>query len=98
MVECAIFTVFTVNLVIPLDSRYFNDKILSVEEDSVKFSFEGNKYTMERIGSDPEHSGQYKCVLKNKIKEVEEVGQVTVIGKTLAAYGKEIKFTHMAVV
>nr|XP_027207933.1 muscle M-line assembly protein unc-89-like isoform X1 [Penaeus vannamei] len=60
---------------------YFNDKILSVEEDSVKFSFEGNKYTMERIGSDPEHSGQYKCVLKNKIKEVEEVGQVTVIEK-----------------
>ncbi|XP_047481488.1 obscurin-like isoform X2 [Penaeus chinensis] len=60
---------------------YFNDKKLSVEEDNVKFAFDGSKYTMERIGSDPEHSGQYKCVLKNKIKEVEEVGQVTVIEK-----------------
>lgn len=69
-----------------------------MEEDSVKFAFDGNKYTMERIGSDPEHSGQYKCVLKNKIKEVEEVGQVTVIGKTLAAYRNEMKLSHMMVI
>ncbi|XP_042877694.1 obscurin-like isoform X2 [Penaeus japonicus] len=60
---------------------YFNDKKLSEEEDSVKFAFDGNKYTLERIGSDPEHSGQYKCVLKNKISEVAEVGQVNVIEK-----------------
>ncbi|XP_042234486.1 obscurin-like [Homarus americanus] len=57
---------------------YCNGKELKEEEDSVKFSFDGKKYTVERIGSDPEHSGEYKCVLKNKIKEVEEVGQVTV--------------------
>ena len=36
---------------------------------------------MERLGSDPDQSGEYKCKLKNKIKEVEEVGQVTIIGK-----------------
>ncbi|XP_069178633.1 LOW QUALITY PROTEIN: muscle M-line assembly protein unc-89 [Procambarus clarkii] len=57
---------------------FCNGKKLSEEEDNVKFTFDGTKYTLERFGCDPEHSGEYKCVLKNKIKEVEEVGQVIV--------------------
>ncbi|XP_071523599.1 protein Obscurin-like isoform X2 [Panulirus ornatus] len=57
---------------------YCNGKKLSEDEDNVKFAFDGNKYTLERFECDPEHCGEYKCVLKNKIKEVEEVGQVTV--------------------
>ncbi|KAK7082961.1 hypothetical protein SK128_020955 [Halocaridina rubra] len=57
---------------------FLNDKELNEEEDSVKFSFDGKKYILERIGSDPEHSGQYKCVLKNKIASAEEIGIVTV--------------------
>ncbi|MPC37004.1 Muscle M-line assembly protein unc-89 [Portunus trituberculatus] len=39
--------------------------------------FDGKKYTLERIGSDPEHTGEYKCVLRNKIAEAEEKGNIT---------------------
>lgn len=62
-------------------SRYLNGKELSEEEGRIKFAFDGNKYTLERIGCDPEHSGEYKCVLKNKIASAEEVGQVTIKGQ-----------------
>ncbi|XP_066949349.1 LOW QUALITY PROTEIN: muscle M-line assembly protein unc-89-like [Macrobrachium rosenbergii] len=57
---------------------YFNGKELSEEEDRCRFNFDGTKYTMERLGSDPEHTGEYKCVLKNKIDSAQETGIVTV--------------------
>ncbi|KAG0722241.1 Muscle M-line assembly protein unc-89 [Chionoecetes opilio] len=57
---------------------YLNDKELPDGEDGVKLSFDGTKYSLERVGSDPEHSGEYKCVLKNKIAAGEEKGNITV--------------------
>ncbi|XP_063855211.1 obscurin-like isoform X6 [Scylla paramamosain] len=57
---------------------YLNDQVLNDGEDGLKMCFDGKKYTLERIGSDPEHSGEYKCVLRNKIAEAEEKGNITV--------------------
>ncbi|XP_050698180.1 obscurin-like isoform X5 [Eriocheir sinensis] len=57
---------------------YLDGKELPNGVDGVKLAFDGKKYTLERVGSDPEHSGEYKCVLKNKIAEGEEKGNITV--------------------
>lgn len=70
----------------PLLTRYLNGNELSEEEGRIKFAFDGKKYTLERIGCDPEHSGEYKCVLKNKIASAEEVGQVTIKGQWMMRF------------
>ena len=65
--------------ILPLPRLLNNEEVKEAED--VKINFDGKKYTLERIACDPEHSGEYTCSLKNKIKQVTESGQVTVFGE-----------------